>query len=74
MLHRGATGWIAISSHELYRNAAGVTRALREWKIAKVTGLQSWAEPSGVGNWRILRSCCGGGGSSDLLDPYAGSG
>jgi len=35
MLHRGATGWIGISSHELYRNTAGVARALREWKIAK---------------------------------------
>jgi long-chain acyl-CoA synthetase len=35
MRHRGATGWIGISSHELYRNTAGVARALREWKIAK---------------------------------------
>jgi len=35
MLHRGATGWIPISSQELYRNAAGITRALREWKITK---------------------------------------
>jgi len=35
MLHRGATDWIGISSHELYRNTAGVARALREWKIAK---------------------------------------
>jgi long-chain acyl-CoA synthetase len=35
MLHRGATGWIGISSHELYRNTAGVARALREWKITK---------------------------------------
>src|SRR5450432_875972 len=35
MLHRGATGWIPISSHELYRNTAGVVKALREWKIVK---------------------------------------
>jgi long-chain acyl-CoA synthetase len=35
MLYRGTTDWIPIPSHELYRNTAGVVRALREWKIAK---------------------------------------
>src|SRR5882724_2089499 len=35
MLHRGAVDWVSISSAELYRNTAGVARALREWKIAK---------------------------------------
>jgi long-chain acyl-CoA synthetase len=35
MLHRGATDWIGISSLDLYRNTAGVARALREWKIAR---------------------------------------
>ena len=35
LLHRGATGWIPISSQELYRNTAGIARALREWKIGK---------------------------------------
>jgi long-chain acyl-CoA synthetase len=35
MLHRGATDWIGVSSHDLYRNTAGVARALREWKIAR---------------------------------------
>jgi long-chain acyl-CoA synthetase len=35
MLHRGATDWIGVSSHALYRNTAGVARALREWKIAR---------------------------------------
>jgi long-chain acyl-CoA synthetase len=35
MLYRGATEWVGISSHELYRNTAGVARALREWKIGK---------------------------------------
>lgn len=35
MLRRGATEWIPISSQELYRNTAGVARALREWKIGK---------------------------------------
>jgi long-chain acyl-CoA synthetase len=35
MLHREAIAWIPISSAELYRNTAGVARALLEWKIAK---------------------------------------
>jgi long-chain acyl-CoA synthetase len=35
MLHRAAIDWIPISSGELYRNTAGVARALLEWKITK---------------------------------------
>jgi long-chain acyl-CoA synthetase len=35
MLHRGATDWIGVSSHDLYRNTAGVARVLREWKITR---------------------------------------
>ena len=35
MLHRGAVDWIPISSAELYRDTAGVARALRDWKIGK---------------------------------------
>jgi long-chain acyl-CoA synthetase len=35
MLHREAIDWIPISSGELYRNTAGVARALLEWKTTK---------------------------------------
>ena len=35
MMHREPAGWIPVSSWELYRDTAGVARALLDWKIAK---------------------------------------
>ena len=35
MMHREPTGWIPVSSRELYRDTAGVARALLGWKIGK---------------------------------------
>jgi len=35
MLARGATSWLPVSSQELYRNVAGVARALTSWGISK---------------------------------------
>ncbi|MGB9236925.1 MAG: long-chain fatty acid--CoA ligase [Terriglobales bacterium] len=35
MLHREASGWVPISSAELYRNVVGVARALESWGIRK---------------------------------------
>lgn len=35
MLAREATSWLPISSHEFYRNVAGVARALANWKVSK---------------------------------------
>jgi long-chain acyl-CoA synthetase len=35
MLHRQASGWAAISSADLYRNVAGLSRALASWGIRK---------------------------------------
>jgi len=35
MMHREPSGWIPVSSRELYRDTAGVARALLSWKIAK---------------------------------------
>ena len=35
MMHRRAIEWVPISSRELYRNVAGVARALLRWGIAK---------------------------------------
>jgi long-chain acyl-CoA synthetase len=35
MMHRQAIEWISISSQELYRNVAGVARALERWGIGK---------------------------------------
>ena len=35
MMHRQAIQWVPISARELYRNVAGVARALANWGIAK---------------------------------------
>lgn len=35
MMHREASGWVPISSTELYRDVVGVARALRSWGIGK---------------------------------------
>jgi long-chain acyl-CoA synthetase len=35
MMHREPSGWIPLSSRELYRDTTGVARALLDWKIAK---------------------------------------
>ena len=35
MMHREPSGWIPVSSWELYRDTAGVAHALLDWKIAK---------------------------------------
>jgi len=35
MMHREPNGWIPLSSRELYRDTAGVARALLGWKISK---------------------------------------
>ena len=35
MMHRPAVQWLAISSEELYRNVAGVARALAGWGLGK---------------------------------------
>ncbi|HEY6120484.1 MAG TPA: AMP-binding protein, partial [Pyrinomonadaceae bacterium] len=35
MMHRQAIEWVPISSQELYRNVAGVSRALERWGIGK---------------------------------------
>ncbi len=35
MLVREASGWVPISSQELYRNVAGMARALKKWGLSK---------------------------------------
>lgn len=35
MMHRPAIQWLPISAHELYRNVAGVARALASWGVAQ---------------------------------------
>jgi len=35
MLHKPAIQWLPISSQELYRNVAGVARALADWSLSK---------------------------------------
>src|SRR5262249_47536827 len=35
MMHRQVSGWVPISSSELYRNVVGLSRALESWGIQK---------------------------------------